>query len=184
MGHPLGMELVKEVLALLIRAKQWEESTAFVAQLGCQEKQVQSALNVLFKGGYVVRKSVEGGKKQQWAYRLNQQLEAGLIEELANASLTSDDFLELSPIPPNERQSFRYQQLSESMSLKDAVDLAKQNGDIQVENLEQLAKSSTDALHNYLDELAVKDKRLAALMKMKMTCEHAFWEYAKKLPTA
>lgn len=174
----LELELVREVFSELALAKEWVNVDFLNAKTGCASKDVQSSLASLFKGGYIVREQ----RGKIWFYRMNPVLNREQVESLADAALTTDDFLALSPVQLEDRQSFRYQKRAEVVALKEAVDFAKQRGDIQIENLESLAAASAEALEKHIDELAKKDKKLMALKQMARGCENAFWDYAKALP--
>jgi hypothetical protein len=183
MSNTLEMELVRETLGVFVKAKKWLQTEELTKELKCQSKEIQSAIGILFKGGYILRTAEDSTKKTKtWQYRFNTVLDIQQVLELSTAALTSDDFLELSPVPLGERQSFKYQQRSEVFCLKEAVDNAKALGDIQLENLEALAISSAMAMESYISQLEKKDKKLASLRQMSQRCEKSFWDYAQKLP--
>ena len=180
MSKNTEIELVREAFAVLAKAKTWVTPEEVVDELACASKDVQAAIAVLFKGAYIIRQ----GNAKKWTYRMNPEMTAEQIDLLAETALTSDDFLALSPIPENERQAFKYQRKAELVALRESVDLAKQRGDIQLENLESLAVASAEAVEKYLDILSKKDTKLAVLRHMAKGSEHAFWQYARNLPRA
>jgi hypothetical protein len=174
----MEMELVREAFAVIAKAKDWLSPEEIVEDLACAPRDVQTAISVLFKGAYVLRQ----GSAKKWTYKMNPNLTAEQVDALAEASLSADDFLSLSPIPESERQAFKYQRKAELVVLKETVDLAKQRGDIQLENLESLTVASAEAVEKYLDVLSQKDSKLAVLRHMAKGSEYAFWQYAKGLP--
>jgi hypothetical protein len=173
------IEFLKEVLAYLIKAKDWLTHERLSNITGCEMKDVKSAISTLFRGAFVIREQREG---KVWWYRINPEISIAQIEKLAESAITTDDLLSLSPIPQAERQVFKYQRKSEAVALKEAIDIAKKRGDIQLENLEGLAIASAEALEKYIENAAKNDKKLAALRQFARGCEQAFWSYAKELP--
>lgn len=178
MRSELELELVRMVFSEIGKSKDWVNAEYLNKKIGCASKDVQSSISALFKGGYITRE--KAGKN--WLYRMNKELTFDQVEKIAKASLSTEDFLDLSPIPLENRQIFKYQRDAEIISLKESIDMAKQKGDMQIENLESLTVASKEALEDYIDELGKKDKKLRALRQMSQKCEKSFWDYAKNLP--
>jgi hypothetical protein len=177
--NELDIEFLKEVLGQLVRANGWLDQSRLINITGCESKDVQAALGVLFRGAFVVREQKEG---KAWWYRINPDLQVEHIERLANSAITVEDLLSLSPVPQADRQAFKYQRKSEAVAIREAIDAAKRKGDIQLENLEGLAIASAEAYEKYVEGLSKNDKTLNSLRQMSKGCEHAFWTYAKGLP--
>lgn len=174
----IELSLIGEIFSFVARSTDWVSPQSLKDDLGFDPKEIQLSISTLFKGGFLVREP----RGKNWVYRMNPVLTVDQVLSLVDTAITIDDFLGMSPIPLNQRQSFRYQKKAEVISLQDAIDAAKARGDIQLENLEGLAIASSNALNKYLEDASKKDKKLKGLLELSMKCEQAFWNYAKLLP--
>ena len=177
--NDFSLDIIRDVFSQIALSSKWLKAEELALQLSYSPSDVRSAISTLFKGGYISR----SGERGSWVYQMNRSLDQKQIEEIASASLTKEDFLEMSPIPESERQYFKYQRKIESEILKEVIDRAKENHDVYLENLEKLAEASKGAYEKYLSKTHLKkDKKLASLKNLAQKCEEAFWNYVKKLP--
>lgn len=174
----IELSLIGEIFSFIAKSHDWVLPQTAKDALGFDYKEVQLSISTLFKGGFIVREA----RGKNWAYRMNPALTADQVLTLLDTAITVEDFIGLSPIPLEARQSFRYQKKAEIVAVQDAIEAAKARGDIQLENLEGLAVASSGALNSYLNELSQNDKKLKSLLDLSQKCEQAFWNYVKLLP--
>lgn len=174
------IEFLKEVFTSLVTANLWVTPSDIAKKLEYSLAEVRVPIATLYTGGYIIRKEVGNS----YLYRMNPNISKEQIEEIADAAITVEDFIALSPIPEWERQSFRYKRKAEVVFLMDAIDDAKKRSDIQLDNLEKLAMASVDALENYLQKLEAQDIKLRTLRNIVNVTDLSFWEYVKNLPGA
>lgn len=123
----------------------------------------------LYQAGYFL-------KNENKQFKVNPEVGIEQMLELAVISITAEDFAEISPIPKENRQSFRYMKEARTMALKNQ---AEKNAlsDERFINLENLALASMQARDKYILEIAKKDSKLASLIQMSKLFEKSYMDY-------